>query len=82
MSNTIKARILSKQQSKSISASIQAQRELKLKTESFIVRNVSDLTDIDTTNLENGSLLIFNTSTNKWTASRLLDNQTIEGGHF
>lgn len=69
MSSTIKARILS-------------QRQLKIRSESFIVRNVSDLTDVNTTNLENGSLLIFNTSTNKWTASRLLDNQTIEGGHF
>jgi hypothetical protein len=43
--------------------------------------NVADV-DITTNGLNNGSLLIYKTATNKWTASRLLDFQVMEGGEF
>jgi hypothetical protein len=49
-----------------------------------VVQSVTDIGDVDiTTNgLNNGSLLIYKTATNKWTASRLLDFQVMEGGEF
>lgn len=47
----------------------------------------SDLTigainDVDTTNLENGSLLIYNLPATKWIASRNLVAQDMDGGNF
>ena len=49
-----------------------------------VVESMSNIADVDvTTNgLINGSLLIYKTATNKWTASRLLDLQVMEGGEF
>jgi hypothetical protein len=49
-----------------------------------VVESMANIADVDiTTNgLNNGSLLIYKTATNKWTASRLLDFQVMEGGEF
>jgi hypothetical protein len=49
-----------------------------------VVESITNIADVDvTTNgLNNGSLLIYKTATNKWTASRLLDFQVMEGGEF
>jgi hypothetical protein len=43
---------------------------------------VSSLADVDITNLENGSLLIFNQTSTKWVASRDLDEQRLDAGFF
>ena len=40
------------------------------------------LNNVDASALENGSLLIYKTATSKWTASTMLDQQTMEGGEF
>jgi hypothetical protein len=52
--------------------------------EPAVVESLASVADVDiTTNgLNNGSLLIYKTATNKWTASRLLDFQVMEGGEF
>ena len=42
----------------------------------------SQLRDIDLTQLGSGSLLVYNTQTQKWTATTLLDQQTVESGQF
>jgi hypothetical protein len=49
-----------------------------------VVQKLTDVGDVDvTTNgLNNGSLLIYKESTQKWTSSRLLDFQVMEGGEF
>jgi hypothetical protein len=41
-----------------------------------------EMSDIDLTSLGSGSLLIYNTQTQKWTATTLLDQQTVESGQF
>jgi hypothetical protein len=41
-----------------------------------------ELRDIDLTQLSAGSLLVYNTQTSKWTATTLLDQQTVESGQF
>ena len=48
------------------------------------VDSINDIADIDTvTNgLTTGSILIYRTTTNKWTASTTLENQNMEGGEF
>lgn len=43
---------------------------------------LNDVTDVDTTAKENGSVLVYKTFTSKWTATRLLEDQEMNGGHF
>jgi hypothetical protein len=43
---------------------------------------MSGIADVDAVNPVNGSLLIYKTTTNKWTASTYLDAQDMEGGEF
>jgi hypothetical protein len=43
---------------------------------------VSSITDIDAANPENGSVLVFKQLTSKWTATRTLELQIMEGGEF
>lgn len=45
-------------------------------------QGIATLTDVDLTNLQNGSLLVYNQQTQTWIATRSLDNQIIEAGQF
>mgnify|MGYP000131501057 CR=1 FL=1 len=47
-----------------------------------VTPSITQANDIDITNLQNGSMLVYNVSTNKWVSTRLLDQQTIEAGQF
>jgi len=49
-----------------------------------VVESISNIADVDiTTNGKvNGSILVYKTNTNKWTASTTLDAQNMEGGEF
>jgi hypothetical protein len=49
-----------------------------------VVESLSNIADVDmTTNGKiNGSILVYKTTTNKWTASTTLDAQNMEGGEF
>lgn len=49
-----------------------------------VVEAISNIADVDiTTNGKvNGSILVYKTNTNKWTASTVLDAQNMEGGEF
>lgn len=42
----------------------------------------AQMQDIDLAQLGSGSLLVYNTQTQKWTATTLLDQQTVESGQF
>ncbi len=42
------------------------------------LHNLADLSDIDITNRVNGSLLVYSTSTNKWTAT----SGDLDGGQY
>jgi hypothetical protein len=44
--------------------------------------NISTASDVDVTNLENGSVLVYKSSALKWTATRTLEQQNLEGGHY
>ena len=43
---------------------------------------ISGLNDVDAANPDNGSVLVFKQITSKWTATRTLDLQIMEGGEF
>ena len=44
--------------------------------------NIQELDDVDISNLQNGSLLVYSTAATKWKATTTLDNQTLEAGQF
>lgn len=44
--------------------------------------NLTEIKDVDTSTLINGSVLVFKTNTNKWTSTTTLDAQDMEGGEF
>ena len=44
--------------------------------------SITNMSDVDATNLEDGSVLVYKTNTSKWTSTRLLDQQFMEGGEF
>lgn len=43
---------------------------------------VAELTDIDKTNLQDGSLLVYSTQTAKWKTTIVLDKQALECGQY
>jgi hypothetical protein len=43
---------------------------------------LGNLDDVDASGKENGSVLVYKTITSKWTATRNLDLQIMEGGEF
>ena len=53
-------------------------------TNPAVVESLDNVGDIDvTTNGKiNGSILVFRTTTNKWTSTTTLDAQNMEGGEF
>ena len=46
------------------------------------IQSMSDIGNVDTTLLQDGSVLVYQTLTNKWTSTRLLDKQNVEAGEF
>ena len=46
------------------------------------VDTISSIGDVDTTTLNNGAVLVYRTTTNKWTSTTSLDAQNMEGGEF
>lgn len=47
-----------------------------------IIQSMSDIGNVDSTTLNNGSVLVYKTITNKWTSTTTLDAQNMEGGEF
>lgn len=47
-----------------------------------VLESVSDIGNVDTTTLNNGAVLVFKTTTNKWTSTTTLDAQNMEAGEF
>ena len=46
------------------------------------LNSITDIANVDTTILNNGSVLVYRTTTNKWTSTSTLDGQNMEGGEF
>lgn len=47
-----------------------------------ILNSISDIGNVDTSIIQNGSVLVFNSITNKWTSTIHLDLQDMEAGEF
>jgi hypothetical protein len=46
------------------------------------VQSISDIGNVDTTTLDNGAVLVYRTTTNRWTSTTTLEAQNMEGGEF
>jgi hypothetical protein len=46
------------------------------------VTQINAAADVDISNLTNGSLLVYSAQVEKWTATQLLENQTMECGQY
>jgi len=44
--------------------------------------NISTASDVDLNSLEDGSVLVYKSSSLKWRSTRLLDQQNLEGGQY
>lgn len=44
--------------------------------------NINSLAGVDVSNLENGSVLIYSTSSGNWVSTTSLDEQDISGGQY
>lgn len=44
--------------------------------------NISNAPDVDISNLQDGSLLIYSAQDQKWVANTQLTNQSLESGHY
>jgi hypothetical protein len=47
-----------------------------------VVESVSNIADVDTTTKIDGSVLVYKTTTNKWTSTTILDGQDVTGGQY
>jgi len=43
---------------------------------------INNAIDVDRSNLNDGSVLVFRTSTQKWTTTTVLDSQDVTGGQY
>jgi hypothetical protein len=46
------------------------------------IDGLGGLYDVDTTDKQNGAVLVYKDNTQKWTSTTLLDNQTMDAGEF
>jgi hypothetical protein len=46
------------------------------------VTQIEGAVDVDATNKENGSVLVYSDVVQKWVATTLLENQSVESGHY
>jgi len=65
----------------SLRSKIEDQKDLKLRS-AITSREINKLDDIDVSNLQDGSVLVYSTNSSKWEASTTLDKQAVEGGYY
>ena len=61
---------------------INQQKDLRVRPSVSVVRKLDEFQNVDTENLKNGSVLVYKTTTESWTATTNLVQQNIDGGEF
>ena len=46
------------------------------------IQNISDASDVDSSNKTEGSVLVYSAQNQKWVATTQLENQNVESGHY
>ena len=57
-------------------------KQIKVKSSSRLTRKFEEFTNIDTEELTNGSVLVYNSVSEDWKATLDLDKQDVDGGHY
>jgi len=65
-----------------IRARVREQDELRVRSSVTVTRRIQDFTDINVSNLEDGSVLVYKQSDENWVATRNLNQQNVDGGEF
>jgi hypothetical protein len=65
-----------------VSVKIKKKPTIFVNQSGLVTRGLSELSDVDISAKEDGSLLIYDEEQEKFIASRLLEKQNINGGHF
>jgi hypothetical protein len=65
-----------------IHARVKEQDELRIRSSVTVTRNLNDLADINVSNLQDGSVLVYKESNENWVATRNLNQQNVDGGEF
>jgi len=65
-----------------IRARVKQQDDLRVRSSLTVTRRLEQFTNIDDSNLENGSVLVYKEPTENWTATRDLNQQNVDGGEF
>jgi hypothetical protein len=60
-----------------------AQQKINVRSVPFSSRRLQDLTDVNTSKLDDGSVLVYNKADEKFESTLNIDkNQNINGGHY
>jgi hypothetical protein len=81
MSDKIRA-TLSQKGSSRLRSRVEQEDDLNVRSSLTIARRLEQFTNIDDTNLEGGSVLVYKEPTENWTATRDLNQQNVDGGEF
>lgn len=64
-----------------IKAKINNQQDLRIKS-NIVGAGLSQLKDVDVSNLKDGSVLVYSTENSSWEATTILQKQTVEAGEY
>lgn len=67
---------------KNIRATVRDQNQIRVRSSVSVARNLEEFTNIDTTNLSDGSVLVYNDIKTDWVATTDLNQQNVDGGEF
>jgi len=67
---------------KNTRATVRDQEQIRVRSSIAVSKKLEDFTNIDATDLNNGSVLVYKTNTDRWTSTLLLNQQNIDGGEF
>jgi len=65
-----------------IRARIKQTDDLNVRSSLTLTRRLEQFTNIDDSDLESGSVLVYKEPTENWTATRDLNQQNVDGGEF
>jgi len=65
-----------------IRATVKDQDQIRVRSSVAVARRLEEFTNIDTTDLNDGSLLVYNDIKTDWVATQDLNKQNVDGGEF
>ena len=82
MSDKIRAKVDQTSGSSRIRSRVKQEDDLNVRSSLTLTRRLEQFTNIDNSDLESGSVLVYKEPTENWTATRDLNQQNVDGGEF